>query len=344
MKDEAKGNLTSVVLAGDVGGTKSLLRIDRWKEGQPRAVAEQLYEAEDYGDLSEILQEFLKENDERIESACLAAAGPIVKQSAKLTNLPWKISARAIASRFKIPHVALINDFEAVGWGIQTLSSREILTLQRGRPQKRGMRAVLGAGTGMGVCLVGTSPQGSQVYASEGGHVSFAPQGEEQIKLLRYLGERYGRVSVERALSGSGLTNIFQFLNEMRPACAELLSEMEKDDPAAAVTEFALENRDPLAVKALDLFVSIYGAFAGDLALLTMARGGVYVAGGIAPKIKAKLKDGTFVQAFCDKGRYSALLKTIPIHVVLNEKVGLLGASLYAAQAIRHSGERRYPK
>ncbi|MGH8772096.1 MAG: glucokinase [Burkholderiales bacterium] len=332
MASNQKKKLTSIVLAGDVGGTKVWLRLDRWKSGKPRAVAERLYKSEDYSDLSEILKEFLKENREPIESVCLAVAGPIVKQSAKLTNLPWKISARAIASSFKIPKVALINDFEAVGWGIQALSPRELLTLQGGKRQSDAMRVVLGAGTGLGVCFVGMSPQGPAVYASEGGHASFAPQGEEQIKLLQFLSERYGRVSVERALSGSGLTNIFQFLNETRPACCNLLSEMEEGDPAAVITKYALENRDPLARKALDLFVSMYGAFAGDLALLAMARGGVYIAGGIAPKIRAKLREGIFVRAFCDKGRYSALLKTIPIRVVLNEKVGLLGASWYAYQ------------
>ncbi len=322
------------MLAGDVGGTKTWLRIDRWENGKPRVVAERLYKSEDYADIAQMLEELLREHKDRIDGACLAVAGPIVAQSAKLTNLPWIASARTIASRFKIPRVTLINDFEAIGWGIQALSSRKLLTLQRGNPNQEGMRALVGAGTGLGVCLVGMTSQGPQVYASEGGHVSFAPQGEEQINLLRFLTARYGRVSVERPLSGSGLVNIFEFLTETRPACSELLREMEEGDSAAAITKYALENRDPLAVKAVDIFASIYGAFSGDLALLTLATGGVFIAGGIAPKIRAKLEDGTFVRAFCDKGRYEALLQTIPVYVVLDEKAGLLGASLYADRSL----------
>lgn len=318
-----------IVLAGDVGGTKTVLRIDRWRNGRAKCECEQLFRSEDYGGLSQIIAEFLSRKKEKIDSACLAVAGPIVRQSSKLTNLPWKISARQIASRFRIPRVTLINDFEAIGWGIETLSSRELLTLQRGKPQKSGMRVVLGAGTGLGVCFVSTL-QGPLVYSSEGGHVSFAPQGEEQIRLLQFLAERYGRVSIERALSGAGLVSIFQFLNETRPACCELLQAIEEGDAAAAITEYALENRDPLSVKTLAMFVAIYGSFAGDLALLTMAAGGVYIAGGIAPKIRKKLKDGSFVHAFRDKGRYAPLLKTIPIYVVLNEKAGLAGASVVA--------------
>lgn len=320
------------VLAGDIGGTKTLLRIDRWTNGRPRAAAEKLYKCERYNDLSEIIEDFLRGKEEKIHSACVAVAGPIVQGSAKLTNLPWSISGRVIAARFKIPKVALINDFEAVGWGIQLVPPRKLLTLQEGDKQKNSVRAVLGAGTGLGICVIGMSEQGPRVYPSEGGHVSFAPRDEEEIKLLQRLRERYGRVSVERVLSGPGLVNIFEFLNDTRPACAELLQAMEEVDPAAAITEFALAKRDPLAAKALDIFVSVYGACAGDLALLTMARGGVYIAGGIAPKIQEKLKDGAFMRAFCDKGRYAQLLSTIPVQVVLDEKIGLLGASRVAYQ------------
>ena len=331
MAKPQKKTLKKAVLAGDVGGTKALLRIDRWSDGKACAVAEQLFKCDRYPDFSHIVEEFLHDKKEKIDAACFAVAGPIIEQSAKLTNLPWTISARAIASRFEIGNVSLVNDFEAVGWGIQIIPAQDLLTLQRGTKQKDGVRAVLGAGTGLGMCFVGTEPR-PRVYASEGGHVSFAPNDEDQIKLLQRLRQRHGRVSVERALSGPGLVNIFEFLNNSRPACSELLRAMEEGDPAAAITEFALRNRDPVAVKALDMFVAIYGSCAGDLALLTMARGGVYIAGGIAPKIKEKLADGAFMRAFLEKGRYTELLKTIPVHVVLDEKVGLLGASFVAYQ------------
>ncbi len=329
-----KNRLENLVLAGDVGGTKTLLRIDRWSQGKASTVAEQLFKCDRYPAFSSIVEEFVRDKKEKIEGACFAVAGPIVDQNAKLTNLPWTINARDIASRFKIRNVALVNDFEAVGWGIQIIPSQSLLTLQIGKTQKDGVRAVLGAGTGLGMCFVATSGHGSHVFASEGGHVSFAPNDGDQIKLLQHLREKHQRVSVERALSGPGLVNIFEFLNDSRPACSELLRAMEEGDAAAAITEYALGNRDSVAAEALDMFVAIYGSIAGDLALLTLARGGIYIAGGIAPKIRRKLADGAFMRAFLDKGRYTELLKTFPVHVVLDEKVGLLGASLVAHQKI----------
>jgi glucokinase len=323
-----------IVLAGDIGGTKALLRIDRWADGRRQPIAEQLYRCERYRDLSEIIEDFLRGKEAKVDAACLAVAGPIVDATVKLTNLPWKISARAIESSFDIRSVELINDFEAVGWGIQVISPQMLVALQKGRRQEDGVQAVLGAGTGLGICFVGTAGDAVRVYASEGGHISFAPNNEEEIKLLEHLRRRYGRVSVERVLSGPGLVNIFEFLNEARPACAELLQALEKGEGPAAITEFALTGRDPVAARALDIFVSVYGACAGDLALLTLATGGVFVAGGIAPKIEQKLREGAFMRAFYEKGRYTDLLKTVPVYVVLDEKVGLLGASLVASRRV----------
>ena len=318
-----------IILAGDIGGTKTLLRL---AEIGNKVLAERRFDSHAYASLNEIVAEFLREGAAHpIACACLGVAGPVEGGSAKITNLPWQIEAAAISAQFDIPQVALINDFQAVAYGIEALESHDLATLQAGEPLHQGVRAVIGAGTGLGEGFMVWQESHYEALPSEGSHADFAPADELQIELLRYLSRKYGHVSCERLVSGPGLVDIFEFLcnREALDVSSALRVAMETGDPSAAISRFALEDRgrDRLAVQALDLFVRIYGAEAGNLALKVLARGGVSVAGGIAPNIMEKLKDGSFLRAFADKGRFAGLLGAIPVHVVLNPKVGLMGAA-----------------
>lgn len=318
-------------LSGDIGGTKTLLQIDTAGE-RAAPVLQKSYASAAYGGLSEMLDDFLQEAGKpAIAAACLALAGPVSGRQVKLTNLPWEVDADAIASRFSIPHVTLINDFAAVGMGVAALQAGDLLTLQAGTVQP-GNRLVLGAGTGLGVAWLTAAHGGYKVHASEGGHMDFAPADDMQYALLRYLQQRHGHVSYERIVSGPGLLAIFEFLRDTgrdRPSAA-LLAAMAEHDAAAALTRFAQEEDEPIARSTLALFMSIYGAFAGNLALAALPHGGVYVAGGIAAKISAAMQRGDFLRSFLNKGRFSELLRSMPVHVVLNEQLGLLGAAACA--------------
>lgn len=321
------------ILGADIGGTKTELALAASGAERPRIVAQRVYASQSYAELDLILEDFLKlpevgPHSSEIAAACFAVAGPVEGQHATLTNLAWRISGEALARHFGIPKVRLLNDFAATGLGIGLLESHELETLQAGQAIERGARVVIGAGTGLGVGVLTWQGEHYVPHASEAGHADFAPVDEVQDRLLAYLRRTFGRVSYERVVSGSGLTRIFSFLQEAgqgapsEPLRAAMASHA---DPAGVIAEFALAKRDPLAVRALDLFVKVYGAFAGNMALAALPRGGLYISGGIAPKICAKLKDGTFMRAFTDKGRFSGLLATIRVQVVLNPKVGLYG-------------------
>jgi glucokinase len=321
------------ILAADVGGTKTEFAFAPSGADRPRIAAQRVYASQSYSELDLILENFLKlpevgPHSGEIAAACLAVAGPVEGQRATLTNLGWQISAEALAGRFGIPKVRLVNDFAATGLGISLLESQELETLQAGQAVEHGARVVIGAGTGLGVAVLTWQGGHYAAHASEAGHSDFAPVDEVQDGLLAYLRRTYSRVSYERVVSGSGLTRIFSFLQDAgRGAPSEPLrtAMASHADPAGVIAEFALAKRDPLAVQALHLFATAYGAFAGNMALVALPRGGLYISGGIAPKICAKLKDGTFMRAFADKGRFSGLLATIPVHVVMNPKVGLYG-------------------
>ena len=333
---------TNLILAGDIGGTKTLLQLAEVSEGSVHVLYEQRFDSHVFSGLADIVLQFLQMLQDRtvhaaaIESVCFGVAGPVSGRTAKLTNLPWWIDADEIAQKCSFPYVRLINDFEAVGYGIEVLGSDDVVTLQAGQPDVRAPRAVLGAGTGLGVCFLVPADDHYQVVASEGGHMDFAPTDDVQIGLLRFMQEQFGHVSYERILSGAGLVAIYDHLRatatEQNSPTAD--HDMKSDDAAAAISEFALSGKDVMAVRAMDLFVRIYGAQAGNLTLALMARGGVYVAGGIAPKIIDKIKGGGFMEAFLDKGRYREFLATVPVHVVMNEKVGLLGAALAASEVL----------
>lgn len=333
--------MSKLVLAGDIGGTKTLLQVVEVDEGGiSHAVYERRFDSAAHEDFNALLQEFLYAAEfvpaasRQVSAACFGVAGPIHGQHAKITNLPWRIDAGAVGAEFGIAKVSLINDFAAVGFGIEALREDDVATLQAGEAEPNGTRAVLGAGTGLGEGLLVWRDGHYQALPSEGGHVDFAPVDAEQIGLLRYLQPLHGHVSYERILSGPGLVNICEYVMDagLERHTPELLAAMQDGDPAAAISDFGMDGRDPAAVRALDMFVAIYGAQAGNLALTLLATGGVYVAGGIAPKIIAKLKRGGFAQAFNDKGRFAELMRKIPVKVVMNPRVGLMGAALVAGR------------
>jgi glucokinase len=336
----AASPLGRLVLAADVGGTNLKLALARCGGGEREILGRTVYHSRDYTALAAAVTAFL--NDLRFQgcgpvaAACFAVAGPVENGRARLTNLPWGVDEDAVARELGIPHVRVINDFAAAGLGIAELAESDFLTLQGGSAIERGDRVVIGAGTGLGVAWLIWDGERHRyrVHPSEGGHADFAPNDALQDELLAHLRRERGHVSAERVLSGPALAAIFDFLRQrdrIEPISA-LAEAMTKGDPAGAIAEFALSGGDSLAVRALDLFVSAYGAFAGNMALVALAHGGIYVAGGIAPKIAKKLEDGTFIRAFRSKGRFRALLESIPVKVVKNEQVGLLGAVAEAAR------------
>jgi glucokinase len=324
------------VLIGDIGGTRALLELLVERAGVLRSVHEQSYRSEEFSGLDALLDNFLalepvKRGAARIDAACFSVAGPVEGRASTLTNLNWNVDALAISARLGIPDVLLVNDFAAVGHGIGELGEHDLMTLQRGVAQPHGTRLVVGAGTGLGVCMLSWQGDGYAVHPSEGGHTDFAPIDDAQDILLASMRRAFGRVSYERLVSGPGLLRIFSVLEDggAGQPSRQLREAMQRQDAAAAISEFAISKTDPLAAHALDLFVDIYGAFAGNMALATLARGGVYIAGGIARQIARKLGDGSFVRAFTHKGRFSDLLRRYPLYIVTDPKVGLKGAARF---------------
>ncbi|NOY61597.1 MAG: glucokinase [Gammaproteobacteria bacterium] len=338
------------LLIGDIGGTKTLLKIIEINEQGQRTVRQQRYESAAYEDFQSLVSSFLRagraksagSDNETVEAACIAVAGPVQKsgdqQQARVTNLPWRLESEALQCALQIPVVRLINDFEAVGYGIAALTTQDLLTLQAGQVREHAPRAVIGAGTGLGMAQLVWCAERYQMLPSEGGHAHFAPVNKLQLALADYLQQRIGEVSVESVLSGPGLVRIYEFLCDHHARKGGLQESpavrdaMLRGDKGAAITAAAEHNY--LANQALQLFVEIYGSHAGNLALTTLPFGGLYIAGGIAPKIKAWLDDGRFMSAFCSKSKMGGLLEQIPVHVVLNADVGLLGAASVARQAL----------
>lgn len=333
------------VLAGDIGGTKTLLQVVESALGGYGVIFERRYESAAYDQFLPLVSDFLDTASEqtgaRIQSACFGVAGPVTGRKAKTTNLPWSLDATELERVLGIPRVRLINDFQAVGYGIEALGAADLVTLQAGQPQAHGPRVVIGAGTGLGHGILVWHQDHYEVVASEGGHADFAPTDALQIELLRYLQTRYGLATWERVVSGPGLVNLFDFLRQSGTEAetdALRKARTKSEDVAATISQFALSGDDALAVRSLDLWVRLYGARAGNFALTCLPTGGVYVAGGIAPKIVDKLKDGTFVDSFCEREpRMRALLEATAVHVVINSKVGIMGAALVADRSRRSS-------
>ncbi len=324
----------SNLLAVDIGGTKTLFQLST---DDNEVILECTYASGNYASFDAVLSEFLSNEVIKslsIDSACFAVAGPVLGRDAYVTNLPWQLNADELANKFAIDHIHLCNDFEAVGYGISCLSDDDIVTLQQGQPVEGAPRAVIGAGTGLGQALLIPEAQNWKVLATEGGHVDFAPTNKRQILLLENMMKRFGQVSYERLVSGIGLVTIYEFLRAylQYDEDPKLRQAMIATDPSAAISDFAINNGDSLASQALDMFVEIYGSQAGNLALSVLPRAGLYIAGGIAAKNLARFQTGTFITAFNAKGKMADLAKTIPVRLILEPKVGLLGARLLARQ------------
>lgn len=316
------------ILASDIGATKIRLGIFKVEGDYFYPSSERNFLSKGFKGLEDILKEFLKEGP-TINSACFGIAAPITGNIIKLTNLPWTINPQKIQRGFSIKKLEIINDLVASAYGIPMLQRNDFKVLNRGKIRP-GNAALLSAGTGLGEAILFWNGNKHSPSPSEGGHVEFAPRNHMELKLLKYLTKYFGHVSYERVLSGEGLFYIYQFLKEEKEFGSEpkwLLKRISQEDPAAVISEMARMKRNRLCIKALDMFSSIYGAAAGNVALHVMALGGIYLGGGIAPKILWKLKDGSFMEAFKDKGRYSELLSKIPVKVIMNERAALLGAA-----------------
>ena len=329
-----------MILAGDVGGTKVHLALYDFINGKLEYSRDERYQAKDYSGLEEIVQEFL--GAFTVTAACFGVPGPVRDGRLRLTNLPWTLDSRELAVSLGINHVFLINDLEANGYGVAELSADQIYTLSEGDASQIGNRALLAAGTGLGEALLIWNGHSHTPYPSEGGHADYAPRNEDEIDLLRFLKQKYnGRISQERVVSGQGLSNIYEFLREVRGIDEPvwLAERLAAEDPNAVITELALKAKSEICEKAMDIFVSAYGAEAGNLALKLLSVGGVYIGGGIAPRILEKLKDGRFMKAFTDKGRLSQLLINMPVRIILESRAALMGAAAYAeARAAELSG------
>jgi len=330
-----------MILAGDVGGTKVHLALYDFNNGKLTYKRENRFPAKDYSGLEDIVREFLA--SDKATAACFGVPGPVRDGRLRLTNLPWTLDSRELASHLGIDHVFLINDLEANGYGIAELQPDQIYTLAEGDNSQIGNRALISAGTGLGEGILIWNGRTHTPYPSEGGHADFAARNEDEIDLLRYLKQKYnGRVSWERVVTGMGMTSIFEFLRDVRgmevaPALAEQIAAAH--DPNSVITEMALAGRSEICERTLDMFVSAYGAEAGNLALKILSVGGLYIGGGIAPRILEKLKDGIFMKAFTDKGRLSQLLINMPVRVILESRAAVLGAAAFAeARAAELSG------
>lgn len=321
-----------MILSGDIGGTKSRLALFEPRGDLLSPVVVKSFLSQAYGSLNELVEELLAEHRVPVCCAAFGIAGPIVDGRSKLTNLGWDVDSREVAALLNLERVGLLNDLEATAYGTLRLQDTEKVTLQAGSRQENRPIAVIAAGTGLGEGALMWDGTRYRSIPSEGGHTDFGPRNELEIELLRFLLRKYRRVSYERIVCGPGLLNLYEFFRT-RADYAEpdwLRERMSLGDRAASISEAALAGSDQACVNALDMFVSLYGAEAGNLALKILATGGVFVGGGIAPKILEKIRQGAFMASFVQKGRYQALLERVPVQVVTNEKTALLGAAHFA--------------
>ncbi len=325
--------MEGLILAGDVGGTKTDLGLFKHSAGTLELVREHRYATAKFNSLEAVCADFLGAGA-TVNAACLGVPGPIIDGRAHATNVPWELSSGALSRVMKGVPVRLLNDLAAIAYGMVNLKPAEFAVLHRAEnPPAHGNIAVIAAGTGLGESALVWEGDKYYAVASEGGHSDFAPHDAEQIELLRFLAAEFGHVSYERVLSGPGLWNIYKFLRRESHADepAWLSAQIAAGDPSAAVSEAAIAGRDPVCVHALTMFCDIYGSEAANLALKVLALGGVYLGGGIAPKILPMLANGTFVRGFLAKGRLNEILKRIEVRVSLNPAAGLLGAAHVAA-------------
>jgi len=328
-----------MILAGDVGATKVHLALCSFDRGQLLTVHDHKYSARDFTGLVQVVDVFLAECKQLLAkpfdvlSACFGVPGPVRHGRLKLTNLPWILDSSQLSTDLKIEHVFLINDLEANGYGVPELTAAQILTLSAGDPAAEGNRGLIAAGTGLGEAILVWNGTRHLPMASEGGHSDFAARNDEEIELLRYLQKTlHGRVSSERVISGLGLANVYAYCRDVKrlDEPAWLKDRMRSEDPNAVIGELGESGESELCAEALNIFVSAYGAEAGNLALKILSVGGMYVGGGIAPKLLKKMQDGTFMKAFTDKGRLSDLLVQTPVRLILESRAALMGAAAYA--------------
>lgn len=300
------------IIAGDIGGTKTLLQLVEIEGSAQNVIDERRFASGDYATFDDMLREFVGKSPVRVDAACFAVAGLVLENRAEVTNLKWLMESAALQSAFTIPRIALINDFYAVAMGVPFLAAGDMVTLNAGTPHDTAPIGILGAGTGLGEAMLFWTGTRWEVVPSEGGHGDFAPQDEQQARLFLWLREKYGHVSWERVASGMGLENIYAFLGD-GTATAAHIGELAGAGDARALETFAI-------------FVDIYGAEAGNMALRILSRGGVYLAGGVAAKNVEHFTDGRFMAAFLRKGRFRDVMTAMPVRLITNQKVGLLGA------------------
>jgi glucokinase len=318
-----------MILAGDIGGTNARLALFDVQNGQFNLVSATIFPSRRYSSLDKIVTEFVRTAGIRPAQACFGVAGPVTNGRVETSNLPWTIESRRLADELHLESTTLINDLEATGWGIAALAPDDLVSLNNIAAKSPGNQAIVAAGTGLGEGGLYWDGTRHHVFATEGGHCDFAPLNDLQVELFRYLHARYGHVSYERVLSGPGLVNVFEFLRDTGKGKVPdwLAEQMLKMDPAAAVSAAAMEGKCGMCTQAMDIFVSVFGAEAGNLALKLKATGGVFLAGGIAPKILSRLATPIFLQAFLGKGRMQHLMEIMPIKVITNDKLALLGAA-----------------
>jgi glucokinase len=342
------------LLAGDTGGTKTILRlVEAAADQQLTTLHEARFVSAEYIDLVPMVREFLTAAAAKLgtqpqpQKACFSIAGPVINNTCTLTNLSWVLDSKRLQQDLKIPVVQLLNDFAAVGYGIPGLEAADLLPLQVNTPDPEAPIAIIGAGTGLGEGFLIPLGEGYRVFGTEGGHTDFAPRSELEFQLLKYLRDKLNisRISVERVVSGMGIAAIYQFLRDRQfmgesPEVAAAIRTWEAEaglpektvDPSAVIAVAAAEQADPLCKKTMELFVELYGTEAGNLALKLLPYGGLYIAGGVAAKNIPLMKSGIFVDAMTDKGRMRPLMEKIPVYLILNQSVGLLGAARCAAK------------
>jgi glucokinase len=324
-----------LVLAGDIGGTKTNLGLFSLKDGKPSIRAMESYPSKDADCLEDLISGFLQNCGQSVAGACFGIAGPVINGVSKTTNLPWIVSENTIRNRFQWERVRLINDLVATANSIPLLKQDELSELNEGVRDPNGNMGLVAPGTGLGIALMVSRDNRLYPVSSEGGHVDFAPTNDREFALLKYLKGRLGHVSVERLAAGPGLFTIYEWLRGSRQhqEPSWLSERLKNEDASRVISGVGLKKQDPLCEEALEMFVSIIGATAGNLALTGLTTGGMYLGGGISPKILPKLKEPSFLEAFSDKGRFKDLLMRMPIHVILNDKAALIGAAGCALDA-----------
>ena len=321
-----------MILAGDIGGTRTRLAAFDTEGSKLKCVVEKTYTSQDHSGLAEIITAFINKEGIPVHSACFGVAGPVRSGRSKISNLPWTIDSRVLAQQLKLDSVGLINDLEAYAYGVDALESKDFVTLRAGSADAEGNRAVISARTGLGVAGLYWDGFRHHPFACEGGHTDFAPRNDLEIELFRYVLKKYGHVSSERILSGPGIKNIYDFLRDTKKAEEPVWLKEQMDnthDAPALISQTALEKKAAICEQTLSLFVSIYGAKTGDVALNFMSTGGIFICGIIAAKNLPMMKDPLFMESFLSKGRMRGLLEDMPVKVVLNDDCGIMGAARY---------------